>query len=44
MIDDGLYQKVPSPDYVLALHSPGELEGLISGAALASVQLAASRM
>jgi hippurate hydrolase len=43
MIDDGLYQKVPSPDYVLALHSLGELEagkvGLISGAALASVQL-----
>ena len=42
MLADGLYEKVPKPDYALALHDIGELEagkvGVIPGDALASVR------
>ncbi len=41
MLDDGLYQRFPRPDYVLALHSNAILAagkvGLVSGYALANV-------
>ena len=40
MLDDGLYNQIPRPDYALALHDTGDLEagtiGLTSGFALAN--------
>lgn len=40
MLDDGLYNQIPRPDYALALHDSGDLEagtiGLTSGFALAN--------